>query len=269
VTDIDVVVTDLDGTLWSGREDPHPATLEAWAALERAGVPVFVATGRRISSARESLARLGLRPPAVVLNGALALDLASGERFHRHHYPAEAALAVLDAFRTVGIEPCVYVEHPDLEVFVGTSPSTHPEHLESFGATAACADLDTVVASIPVLSFGLMGHEPAPLVEVTRRLDGVAAAHLGPDFLDGYTLTVAPPGLSKWVGVVACCRREGLDPARVLAIGDGPNDRELLANSAVAVAPEDASPEVRAAADHVVGPARVGGWAEILGLLDR
>jgi hydroxymethylpyrimidine pyrophosphatase-like HAD family hydrolase len=263
------VVTDLDGTLWWGREHPHPATLEAWAALERGGVPVFVATGRRISSARDALARLGLRPPAVVLNGAVALDLASGEHFHHHHYPAEAAAAVLDTFRAVGVEPCVYVAHPDVEVFVGSRPSTHREHLESFGATAAGADLDAVVASVPVLSFGLMGHEPAPLVEVTRRLDGVAVAHLGPDFLDGYTLTVAPAGLSKWVGVVACCRRAGIDPARVLAIGDGPNDRELLANSAVAVAPEDAAPEVRAVADHVVGSARVGGWAEILRLLDR
>ncbi len=267
MSDIEAVVTDLDGTLWWGRDAPHPATLEAWATLERLGIPVLVATGRRVGSTREPLARLGLRPPAVVLNGALALDLASGECFHRRYYRAEAAAAVLEAFRAVDVEPCVYVEHPDLEIFVGSSPSTHPEHLESFGELAVYADLDEVIATTPVLSFGLVGHERPPLAEVARRLDGVGMAHLGPDAFDGYTLTVAPAGLSKWVGVVACCRRAGVDPERVLAIGDGANDRELLANSAIAVAPEDASPEVRALADHVVGSPRVGGWAQLLDLL--
>jgi hydroxymethylpyrimidine pyrophosphatase-like HAD family hydrolase len=42
---IELVVTDLDGTLWSGREETHPATVAAWRELERRGVPVLVATG--------------------------------------------------------------------------------------------------------------------------------------------------------------------------------------------------------------------------------
>ena len=80
-------------------------------------------------------------------------------------------------------------------------------------------------------------------------------------------ITVAPTGLSKWAGVVAYCSRAGLDPERVLAIGDGPNDRELLTRAAVAVIPEDADETLRGAGHHVVGSARTGGWAEILDLI--
>ena len=77
---IELVVTDLDGTLWAyGSEGvPHERTLAAWAELDRRGVPVLVATGRRATTAREPLAEYGLAPSAVVLNGALALDLATG-----------------------------------------------------------------------------------------------------------------------------------------------------------------------------------------------
>ena len=82
---IELVVTDLDGTLWAyGSEGvPHAQTLAAWRELEGRGIPVLVATGRRATTAREPLAALGLAPSAVVLNGALALDLATGYRFHR------------------------------------------------------------------------------------------------------------------------------------------------------------------------------------------
>ena len=110
---VDLVVTDLDGTLWFGHEETHPASRSpTWRELERRGIPVLVATGRRVTSTRNPLARLGFAPPAVMLNGAIAIDLATGERFHSHQYTADDASRVLAAFRAVGVEPCVYVDHP-------------------------------------------------------------------------------------------------------------------------------------------------------------
>jgi HAD superfamily hydrolase (TIGR01484 family) len=264
MTDIAVVVTDPDGTLWWGREVAHPTTMAAWAELERRGIPVLVATGRRVSSARDALSRLGLQPPSVVLNGALVVDFATDQRIHGQHYRSGDAARILEAFRDQGLEPCVYVDHPEVEVFVGSHPSTHPEHLVSFGTTATVGDLDEVVASLPVFSFGVMGRDPEPLSRVAATLAGVAESHLSPDFYGGHTLTVAPIGLSKWIGVVAYCTERGLDHQRVLAIGDGPNDRELLTHAAVAVTPDDAHPDALAVADRVVSSPRVGGWAEIL-----
>jgi hydroxymethylpyrimidine pyrophosphatase-like HAD family hydrolase len=84
----------------------------------------------------------------------------------------------------------------------------------------------------------------------------------------GFTVTVAPARQSKWDGVAAFCREQGIDAGAVLAIGDGPNDVELLDHAAVAVVPADAHVEARARADHVVGLAAEGGWAEILDILE-
>jgi hydroxymethylpyrimidine pyrophosphatase-like HAD family hydrolase len=263
-----LVVTDLDGTLWAPGELIHPATRAAWAELDRRGVPVLVATGRRLTTTRAPLARAELAPPAVVLNGALAVDLATDERFHRHTYHPGDAATVLAAFRAAGLEPCVYVEHDDIEVYVGGRPSTHPDHLASFGPRAVTADLDEIVAGMPVLSFGVIGHDGAVLARVPGQLDGHAETHLDDDrTFGGSTLTVSPRGLSKWAGVVAYCARAGLDPADAIAIGDGPNDRELLTHAAVAVVPSDGSADALALADHVVPPAAEGGWARVLELV--
>ena len=269
MADIDVVVTDLDGTLWSGREDVHPTTVAAWRALEARGITVMVATGRRVRSAREPLARLGLAPAAVVLNGALVLDLATDERFHRHQYDAATAATVLAAFRAAGVEPCVYVDDPDFDVYVGEQPATHPTHLASLRTADAPSDLDDVVATVPILMFGLMGHDdPELLGEIVASLAGTAELHLGPDGLfGGHSFTVTPLGLSKWVGVELFCAHRGLDASRVLAIGDGTNDIELLGAAAVAVVPRDGCEPARKLADHMVSPARDGGWAEILDLV--
>ncbi len=267
MSDIDLVVTDLDGTLWHTFEDGlHPRTREAIAELERRGVGLLVATGRRLASARDPLALLGLRPGAVLLNGALVVDLATDERLHRHAFSPDDAAAVLRQFLEGGVQPCVYVEHDEVDVFVGDAPSTHPEHLRSFGEWVRAADLSEIVATERVLAFGVLSMPPEQLAEVHARIGDLANAHLSDErqYSGGATLTVAPPGLSKWDGVLAYCAARGHDPERVLAIGDGPNDLELLDGAAVALAMADGHPEALARADHVVPAAADGGWAAVL-----
>jgi hypothetical protein len=56
---VDLVVTDLDGSLWS---DPEAVQAHGCAARARtAEDPVLVATGRHVGSTREPLARLRVR----------------------------------------------------------------------------------------------------------------------------------------------------------------------------------------------------------------
>jgi hydroxymethylpyrimidine pyrophosphatase-like HAD family hydrolase len=69
--------------------------------------------------------------------------------------------------------------------------------------------------------------------------------------------------------VRAFCADRGLDPARVLAVGDGANDVELLESAAVACAVATATPAVLARADHVIGPPASGGWAAVLEVVGR
>lgn len=265
---IELVVTDLDGTLWHGEGDMHPRVRRALDSLARDGVPLLAATGRRVGSVRRALEPFGLAPPAVVINGSLGLDLATGERFHRGGFEPDAAERVLAAFFAHGLDPCVYVDGDGVEVFVSEAPSTHPEHLTSFGDGVRTGTLVDVVAAERVLGFGVLGMDRDAGRAIVAALDGVGTSHFDVDRrYGGCALTVAPLGASKWDGVVAFCERHGFDRTRVLAVGDGPNDVEMLREAVVAVAPSDGHPAAVALADHVVDPASAGGWASVLDLI--
>lgn len=266
---IELVVTDLDGTLWELETAIHDRTRAAILHLLDQSTPLLVATGRRVGSTRAPLATIGLAPPAVVLNGALGLDLASGDRFHRGGFTRAGATAVLETYEAHGIEPCVYVDHNHHPVWVSPNPSTHPHHLASFDTDVATGDLHAIVETEHVLAFSVLGIDDSSAQRLGQELAAVATPHVDRDrHYGGYAVTVAPRAQSKWVGVEAFCALHGLDPDAVMAIGDGPNDAELLENAAIAVVPEDAHPAARRRADHFVGPARDGGWADILHLLD-
>jgi hydroxymethylpyrimidine pyrophosphatase-like HAD family hydrolase len=265
-TDISLVVTDLDGTLWHTDGSVHPETARALAELEKRQVPLLVATGRRTRSTKVPLARIGIAPPAIVMNGAVGLHLSTGEQFHLAPFTTADAATVLDQFEACGLSPVVYVEGGEFEVWLSSQPSTHPEHVEALLPHAGVGDLRAAIATEVVVGFSVLGRPHGELLPAFESIGELAETHLDRSFdwpgMAG--LTVAPRGQSKWDGVLAFCRCSGLDPSRVLALGDGPNDVELLERAAVRLVPERASLVARELADHVIGPPELGGWARVL-----
>jgi hydroxymethylpyrimidine pyrophosphatase-like HAD family hydrolase len=267
---VQLVVTDLDGTLSDADERIHPASVAAIRRLRAGGIPVLVATGRRPRMACAVLEAGDLVGPAVVLDGALGVDLRDGRVFHQVAFPTWAATRVLDAYGTAGLSPCVYVDRPDVDLVVGEHPSTHPDHLARARPWVATEDLARVVATDRVYAFAVVGR-PAPMLEpVLRAIGPAGSASIVHDLIyGGSTVQVRPPKVSKWSGVLAFCADHGIDPGRVLAVGDGANDLELLEGAAVACAVATASPAVLARADHILGPPAGGGWAAVLDLVGR
>ncbi|HWH31638.1 MAG TPA: HAD hydrolase family protein, partial [Egibacteraceae bacterium] len=162
----------------------------------------------------------------------------------------------------------VYVDEPGVEVVVGERPSTHRLHLDYIGEGLGRACLSEVVRERPVYAFSVLGAEDAPV-----RVAAAAVGHAGIPWVSvgtlfpGTHISVRPPGVSKWAGVLAWCADQGIDPAHVLAVGDGENDLELLEAARVSCVVSDGCEAALALADHVIEPAEHGGWRAILELL--
>ena len=262
---IDLVVTDLDGTLWDRSNVVHPLTVRAVRRLQDAGVRVLAASGRRPASIKKVLGANDLTMAAVCLDGALGRDFDTNEDFHRSGFVPELALDILERFLSAGIEPVVNIAaRDDRDCVLGSSPSTHPDHVNNTRDWTRRADLHRIVSEETVLGFGLCG-QPEEVIQRCKE-----ALHAGLDLTSGsdtqyggHGLAVRPPGVNKWSGVVAYCHRHDIATDRVLAVGDGHNDRELLANAAIACAVMGGDPELIRQADHVIGPPSAGGWSEL------
>jgi hydroxymethylpyrimidine pyrophosphatase-like HAD family hydrolase len=122
------------------------------------------------------------------------------------------------------------------------------------------------VAEEAVLGFSMIGVPHGDGVAARDAIADRAETHLDRsfDYAGTVSFTAAPRGQSKWDGVSAFCSARGLDPSRVLAVADGPNDLELLDNAAVALVPTVAHPAALELADHVIPAAADGGWTAVL-----
>ena len=95
---------------------------------------------------------------------------------------------------------------------------------------------------------------------MTQELGGSArVTRSNPEFVE-----IIDPEVSKAVGCEVVCARLGCSLADSVAIGDAPNDVELLTAAGYAVAVANSRPEVLAAADATCAPPQDGGVADVL-----
>lgn len=256
-------MTDLDGTLWGPDEIVHPATLRALRELEQRAIPVLVATGRSRRLAYSVLDLHGIVLDAALHDGTLGAT-SGGDLFHHHPFDEEAVAAVLSSFGRFDMEPILEVDDADVDFLAGEHPSV-PRPLVRPSLTV---DLR---AALPMPVFRAIAAVGADTVEPLVRdlvASGAAEAWAAPTPSgDAYWLIARPASCSKWTATLSYCERAGIDAGAVLAVGDGNNDRELLAGAHVAVAVEGGAAGLLETADHLVGPPGDGGWAGILDLL--
>lgn len=266
---VELVVTDLDGTLWNRDGEVPQSTRDAIRELERRGVPLLVATARRSWSAAFYLERAQLDLPALLLNGALGRDCQGGDIFHQRIFEPRGAMEVLDVFDRSGVNPCVNFESEKWDVVSGPSPSAGQVYLNWAGSQLkAVHDLRSMANSLPVYAFSVVACSEVDLLrKVSHELAGLDAVGMANLFQDrvfgGWTLDTSPTGVNKWSGVEAFCHHRGLDPTKVLAVGDGDKDVELLERSAQSCAISHATDRARAAA-MVTLKNGIDGWAGLL-----
>ncbi len=270
-----LLALDIDGTLLGPDGKLGERTRRAVHAAGEAGWLVTLATGRRWGSTKPIADRLGLRVPLIVFNGALARDSVSGEILHYNPLPRAAVAPLVRALVARDLQPVIYEDVQAGERLL-TGPAERDNDLIREWLTGVSEEYGPIVARLPYERLAEAGGAVRIVVyDTVERMRGVEALaeELG---LEGRALLypvgrreaimaeLLHPHGTKAVAIAALAARYGLTLAETVAVGDGHNDVEMLAEAGLGVAMGQAPPEVREHAALTIGGHADEGLADFI-----
>jgi Cof subfamily protein (haloacid dehalogenase superfamily) len=257
----DVVALDLDGTTVRSDGAIGERTRAALRRVELAGATVIVVTGRPPRWMPPVLDALGPQGLAICANGAVVIDIATGDVVEERPLSAEVIRALIRELSA---------EMPQLYFAVERADSDGFAHEPDYRPRWSTADM-IVLESRDELSARpatklLARHEgldPDALLAAARTVIGSDIATLTHSSRDGL-LEISAAGVSKATTLADLCERRGVRPERVIAFGDMPNDVPMLRWAGHAVAVGNAHPDVLQVADEVTASNDDDGVARVL-----
>ena len=266
----DLVVLDLDGTILDKQFEKgfSPAVIEAIAAVQAAGVPVTIATGRIFDYVRTVAEVLAITQPVVTTQGAVVAHPVSGEVIFEALLPETIAHQVARWVDESGRVTALYLNNGQggasiyqnreelashhYDHWFGTPRHLHASFSELLGREGAQPAFKFIVFNALADEEDLTPalQETFPELHITRTHDLL---------VEGTAAEV-----DKGQGLLHLLEHLGIDPARVMAVGDNDNDIPMLEVAGFAVAMGQASPKVKAVADWVAPPIEEDGAAVAL-----
>lgn len=255
-----LIATDLDGTLFGSSRQVSERTLSALARVQRAGIRLVFATGRMYRATVPYAHACGITTPLVTYQGAWIRDPMTQATWWHRTMARDLALEALSALEDTGLHVNCYVEDEFL--------------IERKTPQAEAYQRISGVAPRQVASFAAaMTHDPTKLVaigepeEIAHWLPRLQQRFLGrlyvteslPTFIE-----IAHPEVCKSAALRHLTEHWEIDPAEIVAIGDGMNDLDMLRFAGVGIAMGHAPEAVRQAADRVAPPVEEDGLAQIL-----
>ena len=259
---IRLLALDLDGTIFGDDLVVSPRTRQAIADAQSAGVTVTIATGRMFRSARQIASDLGIGGPIICYQGAMVADTATGHLLLHQTIPVPLAHAVIEDTERMGLHLNVYL---DDQLYVS---KVNPQ-----------ADFySRINMGLPMLEVGDLhawlnaqeGKEPTKLVIVTDadKTDSVLQTftHLYSDMLQvtkshARFTEFTNRKCSKGRALAYLAERLTVPRERVMAIGDGLNDLDMIEWAGLSVAMATCPTPLRNAARIICPPLSEDGAA--------
>ena len=252
---------DVDGTLLDSSHRLKTEVRDAVCRLAASGVQMVLATARGPQAVRDIVRQFDFSPWLIGFSGAWIGELDSGSLEPKNvrsdeRIAAAQARLILSTAISNNVEPNVFTPE-SWRVRTMT-----PEILEE------CA----IVNLKPIQTSELMTmEEPPSKIMLISRLDQIAALEQIQESVRGVAtgtfskpnyLEILPAGVNKARALINLAASLGVELSEVAAIGDAPNDLEMLNEVGFAIAMGNASDRVKTAADLVVNTNDNAGVAE-------
>lgn len=266
---LSLVALDLDGTLMCpyGLTPVSQRRLEAVSALQRAGLPVTFVTGRTEDYARPIAEKFGVTTPLVTYNGGRITCPTQHTILYQASVAKPVVPQLLEWLDQSAHVVALYLATPQgLRLVQNRSSGNEASDDYLFGTPREIVGPFSPLwnETLDYSKAIVLTRENQSAELVSLFADEVQVVRTHPDLYE-----ILPGGVNKGSGVLRLCQHLGVDPARVLTIGDQENDIATFEAVGYSVAMGDSPEHVKQAARWVTADFEHEGCALVLEALLR
>ncbi|MBR6163936.1 HAD family phosphatase [bacterium] len=257
---IKMVVTDIDGTIYSPKIGVTEEIKDCFRKLKRNNIKLVIATGRTIKSTQGMAGKFGVEVPLICYQGAIVANY-TGEIWNAKYYDEKTARQVINDLRAKNIHMNVYVND---QLYVENDDDYIKEYIKDKMITYK------VVNSFDELKFDRLNKVLA--IDNDKNVINSLVKELGEKYKENtfvvkstdYFCEIADKGATKGNAVRFLAQKWGFDLSEVLAIGDQNNDIDMVKVSGVGVAMGNGTPEIKKEADYITETVENFGFIEAM-----
>lgn len=249
-----LLALDMDGTTLNSKKKVTPKTVEAINKLLNDGVHVVVASGRCLAEMSDYKEEFKNMRYSILTSGGLIYDFVEKKPLSVHPVPFEDCLKIIE----IGEE-----ENAMIHLLTIKDSIAKPQdiaNIADFGMgiyfdmfnriCVKCDDLKSyaIEHKEDIMKVNLYHRSKESRDRNVKKLKG---KNLQLVFAEENNLEASPLNVTKASGLKELCKLLNIDIADTVAIGDAPNDTEILKTAGYAVAMGNALDEIKEIADFV------------------
>lgn len=253
ITDIRLLLFDLDGTLLTSGKTVTERTLCALAGCRERGIMLGISTSRGERNAQAFTEKL---QPDITISSGGAMVRYKDKYIFKAEFTAAETRNIINTVRSIcGMNCEITADTADCHYWnYKTDPKSQDKSWgDSIYTDFSCFNQSTLKICVEIFDETLAQQ----LQEALNNCDCIR-------FSDGFWYKFTRKGVTKESAVPAICSVLGISPGQIAAFGDDLADIGMLKVCGRGIAVGNALSEVKAAADLVIGSNDEDGIAEYL-----
>ncbi len=249
-----LLALDMDGTTLDSRKRIPPETTAAIRELTDRGIHVVIASGRGLAEFSDYEEELRGLHYAILISGGMVYDFQKAEPIYIKPIPLEDSLRLIEA----GDEERAMVHILTIRESVIRESDLY--HMKDFEMDVYYDMYERVCRRREDLA-GYVREHPEEIAKINLYHRSVESRDRSEQKLQGLGLELvhaevtgleaSPAGITKANGLEFLCDYLGIPMEETVAIGDAPNDIDILKSVGLSIAMGNASDEIKALCDAV------------------
>ncbi|MBA8759737.1 Cof-type HAD-IIB family hydrolase [Staphylococcus coagulans] len=279
---VKLIATDMDGTLLNAAHEVSQENIEAIQYAQSRGVTVTIATGRAFYEANDPIKPTGLKVPYICLNGAEVRDesfdiVHTSSLNHELYQRIRKVLVRENVYYQIYTNFGIYTEDPerdlaiylDIAKYSGQQPDVekirqHINHRIEIGTLKVVDNYDNIESVTGELIMKVLAHD-TDLDKIARvKAELSESSNLAVSSSSKGNLEITHIDAQKGLALCTIAEKLGIDMKDTMAIGDNLNDKSMLDRAGIAVAMDNALPELKENATFVTASNEESGVAKAI-----